>query len=294
MRLATSTSIHQKLLWKDEMFYSCEESITACADAGYKVLDMHFGNFSRDGQPMAQQDWKSWINRQRELADSWAVEFSQAHAPTYVWAGASDLETNWNEELVQRAIIGSEIIGVKWLVMHSGSMRDDTWYSYKKSLKANREHFLRYAEIAHKHKVGIAIENMIESKLYKRTRRFGSSSEELLELLDVLDDPIFGICWDTGHAHVSNINQPGALMDIGKNLKALHIADNNGQTDDHNAPYFGTIHWAPILETLKKIHYTGDFSFEIYNFAGGLPAGLHENLLRFSRELGEYMLKQTL
>ncbi len=294
MRLSTSTSIHQKALWKDELFYTCEQSLTACAKAGYHVMDMHFGNQSRAGGPMAQPDWEEWVHRQKELADSLGIEFSQAHAPVYIWSDTPMPDTDWNEELVRRAIAGAGILGVNWLVMHSGNARDDTWYSYKKSLEVNREHFKRYAEIAYQHHVGIAIENMIESKLNKRTRRFGSSSEELLELLDVLNDPVFGICWDTGHAHVSNINQTGALLDIGQNLKALHIADNDGRTDDHNAPYFGTIDWPPILQTLKKIGYAGDFTFEIYNFAGGLPDGMHDTLLRLSRELGEYMLRQML
>lgn len=292
MRLSTSTSIHQKVLWKDELFYTCEQSLTACSRAGYRVMDMHFGNQSRAGGPMAQPDWEEWVHRQKELADSLGIEFSQAHAPVYIWRDTPAPDTDWNEELVHRAIVGAGILGVKWLVMHSGNARDDIWYSYQKSLDVNCEHFKRYGEIADRYHVGIAIENMIESKLNKRTRRFGSSSEELLELIIALNDPIFGICWDTGHAHVSNIDQPSALRDIGKNLKALHIADNNGRTDDHNAPYFGTIHWAPILKALKEIGYAGDFTFEIYNFAGGLPDGTHDALLRLSRELGDYMLAQ--
>ena len=236
---------------------------------------------------MTQPDWKDWVKKQKELADSYDVEFSQAHAHFYNWRGLSPDEKAWNEELMRRSIIGAGIVGAKWLVIHPGSVDDGIWYCRRESLRQNVEAFQRYADLAAKYDVGIAIENMIESK---RTRTYSSSIEELLELLDTLDDPIFGICWDFGHAHLSGIDQCEALRAIGKNLKALHVADNRGQEDDHIAPYFGTIVWKPIMKTLKEIEYTGDFTYEIHNFTNGLPDGMHDQAIRFTYELGMFML----
>ncbi|MCK9221758.1 MAG: sugar phosphate isomerase/epimerase [Limnochordia bacterium] len=287
MRLSTSTCIHEKVLWGKDVFYSCEESITACVKAGYKVLDMNFATYSRGTLPMTQPDWQDWTKRQRELADSYGVEFSQAHAHFYDWRNLSDEEEAWHEELMRRSIIGAGIVGAKWLVIHPGSVDDDIWYSHDLSLAKNVKAFRKYGDLAAQHNVHIAIENMIERR---NGRRYASSTEELLELLDVLDDPMFGICWDTGHAHLAGINQCEALRTIGKKLKALHIADNRGEKDDHIAPYFGTIVWEPIMRTLKEIDYQGDFTYEIHNFTNGLPDGMHEQLIRFTYELGIFML----
>jgi L-ribulose-5-phosphate 3-epimerase len=121
-------------------------------------------------------------------------------------------------------------------------------------------------------------------------RRYASSTEELLELLAVLNDPVFGICWDFGHANLAGIDQCGALRAIGKNLKALHVNDNKGEHDDHTAPYFGTIVWEPIMKTLKEIGYEGEFTYEAHNFACVLPDGIHDPALRFTYELGMYLL----
>lgn len=288
MRLSTSTCIHEKILWGKELFYTCEESIEACVKAGYKVLDMNFASYSRGTLPMTQPDWEQWVRKQKEIADQLGVEWTQAHAHFYSWEDVTANQREWHEELIRRSIIGAGIMGVKWLIIHPGNVTDDVGYSYEKSLQANLDAYKKYAELATKHNVGIAIENMIERKV---GRRYAASVDELLELYEILGDPkAFGICWDTGHAHLSGINQAPALKQIGSRLKATHIADNRGERDDHIAPYFGTVEWEPIMRALKDIDYQGDFTFEIHNFTNGLPHGMHDQAIRFTHELGTFML----
>src|SRR5699024_1181661 len=130
--------------------------------------------------------------------------------------------------------------------------------------------------------VKLAFENLREKR---PGRRFGSSAEELLELHDRLNSDIFGICWDTGHAHISGINQPEALRQIGNRLKALHICDYHGLKDEHLIPLAGTIDWAPIMQTLMEINYTGDFTFEV----GYKDVGQHYRMY----ELHTQMLYET-
>jgi L-ribulose-5-phosphate 3-epimerase len=286
MRVSTSTCIHEKVLGVQKPYYTCEQSIEACVKAGYRVLDLNFASYSKEGLPMTQPNWEDWVKKQRDLSDSYGIEYSQGHAHFYKPVQTREEEA-WNEELIRRSIIGAGIMGVKWLVIHSYSVKDGIWYSYRKSLAKSVANYQKHAELAAKYKVGIAIENMIERK---PARRYTSSTEELLELVEVLNDPIFGVCWDFGHANMIGINQCEALRAIGKKLKALHVADNKGEKDDHTAPYFGTIVWEPIMQTLKEIGYEGDFTYEIHNFTGGLPDGVHEQALRFTYELGTYMV----
>jgi len=252
---------------------------------------MNFASYSRGTLPMTQPDWEDWVKRNKEVADSLGIEWYQGHAHFFEWNGLTPEQREWNDELVRRSIVGAGIMGVKWLVIHPGNVKDETWYSYRKSFAANLETFKKYAEIAAKHNVGIAIENMIERSV---NRRYCSSTEELIELVDTLNDPIFGICWDTGHANLGKVDQPSALRKIGSRLKALHIDDNRGEVDDHLAPYFGNIAWEPILEALADIDFDGCFTFEIHNFTNGLPDGLHDQCLRFTYELGSFMVDEIL
>jgi sugar phosphate isomerase/epimerase len=151
----------------------------------------------------------------------------------------------------------------------------------------NLDWFSRWGELARKHNVGIAVENMIASK---KAGRFALSSEDLVELIDTLKDENIGICWDFGHANLRDIDQVAALRNIGKRLKATHVDDNFGETDQHLAPYFGTIKWEPIMHALAEIGYEGDFTFEIHNFTGFVPAFVHQSLVKFTYDLGQHML----
>ena len=288
MRLSTSTCIHEHILWDTaNMFYSCEDSIRSIARSGYKIMDMNFASYSLGTLPMTRDNWEEFVKNQKELVDSLGLEVSQAHAHFYGWNGLTAEQKEWNEELVRRSIIGAGIIGAKWLVIHPGTVSDGTYYSYKKSLEENLKYYRALIPLAQKHNVGIAIENMIESKI---GRRYASSTEELMELYDKLNDSTFGICWDFGHANLCAADQCAALRDIGSALKALHVDDNRGEKDDHLLPYFGKIKWEPIMKTLKEINYKGDFTYEIHGFMNGLPDGLHDSCLRFTKEVGEFLL----
>lgn len=58
-----------------------------------------------------------------------------------------------------------------------------------------------------------------------------------------LNTPLFGACWDTGHAHVAHIDQRAGILALGRRLKALHVQDGDGISDTHTAPYYGAIDW---------------------------------------------------
>ena len=121
--------------------------------------------------------------------------------------------------------------------------------------------------------------------------RFAGGFEDLLELLDLLgDDERFGICLDTGHANLTQINQPAAIRAMGKRLRALHINDNRGVKDDHILPFTGTIRWSPLMKALGEIDYQGEFTYEIHNFASGFEDGFHDRMLQFSLETARYLV----
>lgn len=73
-----------------------------------------------------------------------------------------------------------------------------------------------------------------------------------------------GICLDTGHLNIAKGNPEDFITDTGKLLKALHIADNLGENDDHMLPFGrGTVDWKSVMRALGKISYGGLFNFEV-------------------------------
>ena len=73
-----------------------------------------------------------------------------------------------------------------------------------------------------------------------------------------------GICLDTGHLNLAGRDQAGFIRQAGKQLLALHITDNQGQSDEHLLPFGpGNIDWIEVVRSLRQIGYAGLFNYEI-------------------------------
>jgi L-ribulose-5-phosphate 3-epimerase len=286
MRLSTSTNILDYVPDREESV-SVAECLRRCSQAGFKVMDMNFCDQSGQGRPLTRDNWKDWVARIGATAQKYDIAFSQSHTLFYNVCDYGVKERESNEELVRRAIIGSGMLGVKWIVIHAGTV-SEPGYSYKESLRRNHEYFLPHIELARKYNCGIAIENLPEND--RKNREFAASVEELLELVDSFHDPDVGICWDFGHAHLTNEDQIKSLRQIGPRLKATHVADNHQNFDEHLAPFFGNIDWDPLMKVLTGINYSGDFTFEIHSFVRKVPDQLRDSLLVHIFELGQYLI----
>lgn len=88
--------------------------------------------------------------------------------------------------------------------------------------------------------------------------------DELNSYVDQLDEACFGICLDTGHLNLHDKDQRNFILKAGKRLKALHIADNQGETDQHMMPYGrGNIDFDEVIRALREVDYEGLFNLEI-------------------------------
>ncbi|MCL2319515.1 MAG: sugar phosphate isomerase/epimerase, partial [Treponema sp.] len=261
MRLSTSTNI---MCFDEGQNYKipAEVSVKACAEAGYKFLDANLCAYIREDLPLTKDDWESWSHQIRKLADSLGVRFTQSHgyfskkACLDVYGNRLDPEY---EEFTRRSIIASEILGADWMVMHPVPWpNSDGHADPKKSFRYNKDFFTKWGEFASRHKVGTAIENMLNS--VGGPHRYCVFAEELIELVDALNDPMIKVCIDTGHAHLSRLNVANYILAVGDRLKATHIADNHQNADEHIAPFQGTTPWREVMQALRKINYNLDFA----------------------------------
>ena len=91
---------------------------------------------------------------------------------------------------------------------------------------------------------------------------------------------------------MSGIDIAKCIIELGDNLFATHISDNNGSKDQHLTPGSGTIDWPSVMKAFQKINYEGLINFEI-------PGERHKNLAlrkiktRYSLEVAEWLLKQA-
>ena len=86
----------------------------------------------------------------------------------------------------------------------------------------------------------------------------------MVDFLEYASHPLLHAVWDTGHANTEG-NQYDQIKVLGKELYGLHVHDNNGQSDQHTMPYFGTVNMDDIMNGLIDVDYQGYFTFEVIN-----------------------------
>lgn len=117
---------------------------------------------------------------------------------------------------------------------------------------------------------------------------------QLLEIIEAVGSDQLGICLDTGHLNVSGVQSLGEFIrTAGDRLWALHIADNDGTSDQHLMPYSrGTVNWEEVLAALKEIDYRYLFNMEIPGESCHCPMELKPAKLRLAREVAEHMARK--
>lgn len=286
MRLSTSTCMYFNR--PEGKKASAVDSIRRLCEGGYQVLDLNFHDYASFKTPFAQAEWETWLEQIQHVKEECGIEFSQGHSHFYNYCDPGVQNREYLEELIRRGIVAAGRLQIPWLVFHAG-----TDFESATSVKSSKEKSVEYMkgllELAARHQVGIAIENLWELNISPK-RRYTSTAEELVDLVDSLPYDNVGICWDVEHASIMQQNQTKALMLIGSRLKATHISDHKGKDDDHILPYMGATDWKEIMEALTAIDYQGDFTYETHRYTQGIPDAMIPAAIRYSYELGQYLL----
>lgn len=285
MRLSTSTNFFATSI--DREFISFKESIRRCKTAGFNVLDVNFCEAMNGETVLVEDDWEALIYDLKNEAEKIGVEFTQSH-PVFLSGHITEEKVERYEWLMKRSIIASSMLGVKWAVLHPVQEKEITEFDTEANIKANIDHHSATVELAVKHNVGIAFENMVENANNKR--RFSSHAGELVALIDTFNIPEVGACWDFGHGNFLYKDQRIALRTLGKRLKATHINDNYGNSDEHMFPFHGSVDWHSIMPVFNEIGYDGDFTFETQKEFYKLPDHLKDDVAKIGFEIGNYLL----
>jgi len=289
MQLSTTHTIMRNI-YGDKRKYTVEESIVALKKAGYDRVDISLWVMSARGGVIEADNWEEEIAKIAECCKANALPVYQTHGNTASGKEWDDPAYDWDYLTMTnlRNIKATAMLGAKWMVVHPMNLPRDPLYSAARAKEANIKYLAPYIEEAKKQGVGIAVENMVDFRGWRR-RYCGGDIFELIDLVDTINDPSVGICLDTGHANLAGIECGPAIREIGSRLKATHINDNrdNGQ-DEHLFPYFGTVNWIDTMKAFGEIGYDGDFAYE----AGSqrIPAMTREAWLEYTAALGRDLI----
>ncbi len=186
-----------------------------------------------------------------------------------------------------------EACGVKNMVLHCDKQASDTQKSGEQRFAEN----LRSLEVIANHIEGreicICLENIHHSPKADPEKLFSLAyAEDLIKIIEALGSRRFGICLDTGHLNLVQGNQGDFIRTAGSYLRALHIADNRGERDDHLMPFGGKIDFLDVMKALKEVDYHGLFNLEIPGESYGNPLEVRRLKVPYIQKVYRYLLEQ--
>jgi sugar phosphate isomerase/epimerase len=151
-----------------------------------------------------------------------------------------DLAVEWNAEIV---------------VVHPGSMPIMGRKIKQEILQFNFESLQTCASHAQDCGIAMCVENMpdIDGLLY----------QDLYDLDSLVRDIDAYMTLDVGHAHNNGFSTEEMLKY--SRIKHLHLSDNDGSFDQHNALGDGNFNFQSLLKTLKRNKYDGVLVIEVKN-----------------------------
>ncbi len=305
MKLATTTS--------DFYGYTetAAEAVAAFEETGFKHLDYCFYNVIYKGSPFLTDDWRREVHEAAETAARLGFDFVQAHTPNY-----NPLDKGADHEAGMKALLRSieacGELGIKNTVLHLGCC-DEIKYPEDRKLffEKNLEFCRSLFSTAEKYGVNICVENSAEQNM--GGRYFLMTGKECADFVKELGHPLFHVGFDVGHSNMRDTDIYTELVNIGDELRALHLQDNFGTYDEHMLPLMGSLDTDAVMQALIKLGYNGYFTLEadgVFTATPGFPHGkklspsvterrLYTPSLELKRQLealfystGKYILEQ--
>lgn len=184
------------------------------------------------------------------------MQFVQAHSP-----GGNPLsDDEEHKDFLVKATIRSieicQILGIKNTVVHNGMKKE---ISKEEWFEENKKFYEKFFPAMERCGVNVLCENSTKSNM--GDQYFINTGKEMREFIEYVNHPLVHGCWDTGHGNCEGA-QYDEIMAIGDELYAIHYNDNGGKTDDHIAPFLGTLNHDEIMHALIDVGFKGYFTLE--------------------------------
>lgn len=207
--------------------------------------------------------WAKHFKELKAAHDDAGMEVFQTHATFATNFDGERRLSNKCLDQYKKEIEATAILGSPYIVIHPINL---AWYDRDKQedFDANMEYFGKVEPVLREFGVKLGVENMFSyDDLRRRQCPTGCSTpEDMIKYIDSPASDRFVGCLDTGHMFIHGISPANAARKLGKRLKLMHVHDNYGTSDNHNAPGQGGIDWHDYAAALKEIGYDGVFSLE--------------------------------
>ncbi|AFH65634.1 sugar phosphate isomerase/epimerase family protein [Paenibacillus caseinilyticus] len=222
-----------------------EQAVRTMASRGWTAIEIMC--------EFAHREWVDWpLERVEALA-----EWGRAHGIRWsVHAPIEDVNPAEEDELLRarglyvlrRCIDRAERLGAAYVVVHPGAMDsgdDDAEDAWERAAAFLGELLGATSGC----RAAIALENVPPYP-----GLLGSRVEELVRVVKAAGSPRLGLVYDVGHAHMLGGGYAlQGLREAAPHLLGLHVSDNRGSADDHDAVGKGTVPLEALLAGLPEL-----------------------------------------
>lgn len=255
MKIASTTGDFAEYLTTDDI----AEATRLLAQCGFKHIDVLMYSGFREGSALRSDNWREWAENIRRTGSELGVDFVQAHGSNCCFAPGD--ERDRRIEILKRELRVCQMLGIPRIVVHAIWRRDGGRDEF---MAENTRFYRELLTTAEETGVCVCTENTCRQNLPSYFIFDGDDFNELRHRLD--DHPLFGCCWDVGHANCHPVDQYRSIMAMGDGLKAVHIHDNNFGADAHLAPFEGSVNYDAVINGLLDVGFKGYFTLESYAF----------------------------
>lgn len=197
-----------------------------------------------------------------ELIDRASQQLAEAGLAVTVHAPFFDLNPGAIEPYVfeatairfRQTMAAASRLGAKTIVFHPGyeywkyGGMDDLW------LDASLQFWPAIIELAEEFEITLALENIYETQ-----------PGTLLDLLDQIDSPRLGHCFDVGHWRLfAKTALPDWFSALGHRIVHLHLHDNTGEGDEHRPIGEGDIDFNELFGLIAALDSTPTMTLEAH------------------------------
>jgi len=244
MKLAIVTGIGENV----------EETIARLQESGVEAFETGYGYFMNADTRTLRETGKAFCDSGIQI---WSV-----HAPfgKEFNLSAIDDETRKQALATQEKLLPRvALAGIKVVVLHPGvGTNNAEEIPTMNSLIV--ESLAQLAPIAEQVGVKLGLENMLPNHP-------GADSADLRQMVEQVNSPSLGVCFDSGHAHVAG-DMRGQFEELKDLIITFHIQDNDGTRDMHLQPGYGTTNWQDFAEVLESMNFTSPIVIEARSWGG--------------------------
>ena len=254
MKIATTTGDFLDYVAKDDI----QGAVRLLVKCGFRHIDVNLGGAVFKESRLCSDGWEKWAAEIKETGTELGVDFVQAHASDSAYAPGE--KRDYCMDLLRRELRICKMLDIPGMVVH-GICRPQG--DREDFMRANTEMYAELLKTAEETGVRIYTENTCTANCPTYFLYEGADFNELRERLG--NHPLFGCCWDVGHANVQGVDQYKCITEMGDGLMAVHIHDNDGRRDLHLQPYSGNTGYDAIIKGLLDVGFKGCFTLEAFS-----------------------------